>query len=70
MRRRAVILLCSMLLGAVLTGGLLTITGQSAERMEAQDSTELYAWWSLTYEAPNPDRLPVQVRFQWLKGLE
>ena len=28
------------------------------------------AWWSMMYEMPNPEQLPVRVRFQWLKGLE
>ncbi len=24
------------------------------------------AWWSLTYERPNPERLPVEVRWRWM----
>lgn len=64
MRRRAVILLCSMLLGAVITGA---VTGPGQAGGGKEDPAKVYAWWSLTYETPNPDRLPVQVRFQWLK---
>lgn len=36
----------------------------------AEEAVGLYAWWSLMYERPNPEKLPVKVRFQWLKGLE
>ena len=41
-----------------------------ARRTAAAEPAEVYAWWSLTYETPNPEKLPVKVRFQWLKGLE
>lgn len=36
----------------------------------AAEPARTVAWWSVMYETPNPERLPVQVRFQWLKGLE
>lgn len=45
----------------------------SMEKEESEDRNEpvrTIAWWSVMYEAPNPERLPVQVRLQWLKGLE
>lgn len=70
MRRRAVILLCSVLLGAVITGGMLLPERKEEENTAQEEPGEVYAWWSLTCETPNPDRLPVRVRFQWLKGLE
>lgn len=28
------------------------------------------AWWSLLYERPNPERLPVRVEWKWAKGLD
>ena len=42
----------------------------AAERAVLSEPVKTMAWWSLTYEMPNPEKLPVQVRFQWLKGLE
>ena len=45
----------------------------SMEKEESEDRNEpvrTIAGWSVMYEAPNPERLPVQVRLQWLKGLE
>ncbi len=38
--------------------------------LEAAKPVKTIAWWSLTYELPNPEKLPVKVRFQYLKGLE
>ncbi len=73
MRRKAGILVCSLLLG-LSAAGFLALPGM----MEGEDlgnaglsaPAETVAWWSLTCEMPNPEKLPVQVRFQWLKGLE
>ena len=73
MRRKAGILLCAMLLG-VSAAGCLALSGiaqeGSAKNAELAAPAETVAWWSLTCEMPNPEKLPVQVRFQWLKGLE
>ncbi len=40
------------------------------EETQLAEPVESLAWWSLTCELPNPDKLPVRVRFEWLKGLE
>lgn len=68
MRRNIWILLCSMLFGLGVTGCLMIPRGTQAET--AAEPARTVAWWSVMYETPNPERLPVQVRFQWLKGLE
>lgn len=66
MRKRARILFCSLLLGFAAAGCLAL-----PEALEEQDeAVRTVAWWSLTCEMPNPEKLPVSVRFQWLKGLE
>lgn len=76
MRRNIWILLCSMLFGLGVTGCLMIPRGTQAETAAetaietAAEPARTVAWWSVMYETPNPDRLPVQVRFQWLKGLE
>ncbi|MBS6396278.1 MAG: hypothetical protein KH452_03860 [Clostridiales bacterium] len=62
MRRKAAILICSLMLGLGLTGSLVI--------SEKQEPVQTVAWWSVMYEMPNPERLPVQVHFRWLKGLE
>ncbi len=55
-----------------MTGGLVYGYYTQTEEIvcEVQEIEEQYAWWSLMYERPNPKGLPVQVHFQWLKGLE
>ncbi|MBR5509925.1 MAG: hypothetical protein IKV59_07715 [Lachnospiraceae bacterium] len=76
MNRKIRILLCSILLGFSLTACLIlpgdsdscADTGLSAE--ECQEAVRTVAWWSTMYERPNPERLPVSIRFHWLKGLE
>lgn len=80
MRRNIWILLCSMLFGLGVTGCLMIPRGTQAETAAetaietaaetAAEPARTVAWWSVMYETPNPERLPVQVRFQWLKGLE
>lgn len=72
MRRKMWILLCSLWMGLLLTGGFVYIYNTQTEKTvcEVQEMEEQYAWWSMMYERPNPERLPVQVHFQWLKGLE
>lgn len=66
MRRRAGILLCSLLLGFG-AAGCMTLPYIFEEK---DQPAQTVAWWSLTCEMPNPEKLPVSVRFQWLKGLE
>lgn len=72
-RRAAGILAASALLGMA-AAGCMTLPQMSQEgreeAAELSDPTEILAWWSLTCELPNPEKLPVKVRFQWLKGLE
>lgn len=62
MRREFLILLCVILLGMGAAG--------AAAMRGTEELPRTVAWWSLIFERPNPDRLPVQVRFQWAKGLE
>ena len=62
MKKEMLIVLCSILLGMGTIG--------YAAHTEVQISEPCMAWWSLLYERPNPDRLPVRVQFRWLKGLE
>mgnify|MGYP004693813557 CR=1 FL=1 len=31
--------------------------------------TERVSWWTVFYERPNPNRLPVKVNFRLVKGL-
>lgn len=64
MKRNIGILLCSMMLGFSVTGCLVI------PRALRQEQAVEVAWWSTMYEMPNPEHLPVQVRFHWLKGLE
>lgn len=66
MRKNILILLCSMLFGLGVTGCLLIPRALRAET----GPVRTVAWWSVMYETPNPEQLPVQIRFQWLKGLE
>ncbi len=73
MERKVRILICSMILGLMVTGCMVVpeiLQTDTADVSAAAEPAEVYAWWSLTYEAPNPEKLPVEVRFQWLKGLE
>lgn len=75
MNRKIRILLCSMIFGLSLTA-CMVLQGTSGtekkddSKVELQESVCTVAWWSTMYETPNPERLPVKVRFQWLKGLE
>ncbi len=62
MRKRILILLCSISIG--LCGAACLC------RAERQRPIGRVAWWSLLYDRPNPDRLPVQIRFKWVKGLD
>lgn len=68
MKRKLLILLCSMLLGLGITGCLSIPCGLHAVPLEGgqEKPVRMVAWWSLMYEQPNPDRLPVEVKFQWL----
>ncbi len=72
MRRKMWRLLCSMFIGLFLTAGVVYgyQEGFWEAEEEVQQMQEEYAWWSLTYDRPNPEQLPVRVHFQWLKGLE
>lgn len=74
MNRKIRIALCSMIFGLSLTFCLIlpgdTKTQGSAGHTENWRAVQTVAWWSTMYERPNPDQLPVKVRFQWLKGLE
>ena len=62
MRRECLIILCAFLLGMSSVG--------YAARANMKNAAPCIAWWSLLYERPNPDRLPVRVHFLWAKGLE
>lgn len=46
-----------------------TIGGAQCAEMTSKAGQEL-AWWTLFYERPNPERLPVRVEFRLAKGLE
>ena len=76
MNRKIRILLCSMILGFSLTACLVLPGGTepsdkiSFSGREHREAVRTVAWWSTMYERPNPDQLPVKIRFQWLKGLE
>lgn len=85
MQRSVRILLCSLIFGFCVTGCMLIAhrqvapweqagTGQEASGEQAESSREepaaQVAWWSLIYERPNPERLPVRIHFRWAKGLE
>lgn len=68
MRKKVLILLCSVMFGLGVTGCLMIPKALQAET--AAEPSRTVAWWSVMYETPNPEQLPVRVRFQWLKGLE
>lgn len=68
MRRKIWILLCSLMFGLGVTGCLVIPRAVQEERVS--EPVRTMAWWSVMYETPNPEHLPVQIRFQWLKGLE
>ena len=73
MRRRIGILVCSVVTGLMAAGCMVIPEIQqvdTAEVAELSEPVKTIAWWSLTYELPNPEKLPVKVRFQYLKGLE
>lgn len=72
MRKKMWRLLCSMLIGLFLTASMVYMYQEGFLEVEdgVQQMQEEYAWWSLTYDRPNPKQLPVRVHFQWLKGLE
>lgn len=71
MRKKLLLLLCCVALGLAVSGCVITPTVQTVPGPEESEAlVQTMAWWSLMYEAPNPERLPVKVRFQWLKGLE
>ena len=63
MRRILLVLLCFLILGIGTAGWTIRVS-------ECRDEYRAVAWWTLLTERPNPDRLPVKVRFQWVKGLE
>lgn len=62
MRREILILLCAMVLGLGAAGCM--------AKMQAEEPVRTVAWWSLLYDRPNPEQLPVRVHFLWAKGLE
>lgn len=72
MGRKIWMLWCAMVLGLLMTIGWMGVCDrqQGEPASCAEEIQEEYAWWNLMYERPNPDRLPVEVHFQWLKGLE
>ncbi len=77
MRRRIGIFVCSVLAGVMATGCMMipevlqVDTAEVAQTgMPDHEPVMTMAWWSLTYEMPNPEKLPVKVQFQCLKGLE
>ncbi len=74
MSRKIRISVCALVLAAALAGTFLLPAAAEEKRVGAgvQPSEAEYtvAWWSMMYEMPNPEQLPVRVRFQWLKGLE
>ncbi|MCD8097557.1 MAG: hypothetical protein LUE31_05890 [Lachnospiraceae bacterium] len=59
MRRKITTLL--LILFLLSTAGGYTL----GETLRETNGTETMAWWSLLYERPNPERLPVKVSF-WL----
>lgn len=85
MQRSVRMLLCSLIFGFCVTGCMLIAyrqetpreqfgTGREAFSEQAEsgreEPTAQVAWWSLIYERPNPERLPVRIHFRWAKGLE
>ena len=72
MCRKMWMLVCSIVIGLCLTASMVYVyqEGLLEAEEEVQEMQEEYAWWSLTYDRPNPEQLPVHVRFWWLKGLE
>lgn len=73
MTKKVKILICSIVLGLTLTGCMVVpeiLQTETADVVGLAEPVKTVAWWSLTYEKPNPEQLPVRVRFQWLKGLE
>ena len=77
MRRRIGIFVCSVLAGVMASGCMMipeVLQADTEDVAEAglldQEPVMTVAWWSLTCEMPNPEKLPVKVQFQWLKGLE
>ncbi len=72
MCRKIMILLCSMIFGFCVTGCLfLPLAGEAGSLADRTPQPVCsVSWWSLMYEPPNPEKLPVQIRFRWLKGLE
>lgn len=70
MNRKIRIALCSMIFAFSLTLCLaLTDREKTTDVGEAEPVCTM-AWWSTMYERPNPERLPVRVRWALLKGLE
>ena len=63
MRRILLVLLCFLILGVGTVRWTIRVCGYCPE-------PRAVAWWTLLMERPNPDRLPVKVHFQWVKGLE
>lgn len=74
MSRRIRMFLCALVLCICAAGAVLIpeCLAEEPVRRDAPVPEAEYtvAWWSMMYEMPNPERLPVRVRFQWLKGLE
>lgn len=68
MRRKIWILLCSLMFGLGVTGCL--VIPHAVQKECVSEPVRTVAWWSVMYETPNPEHLPVKIRFQWLKGLE
>jgi len=59
MRARIGILLLVMVLG---------FSGSACLNRNMERETEKLSWWTLLYERPNPDRLPVKVSFWFAKN--
>lgn len=61
MRIKFLILICSVLLGF----GAAAYTVQTG----TEAPPRAVAWWSLMYERPNPEKLPVKVHFWWAEEI-
>ena len=61
MRVRVLLLICLLTAGIQFWGQLACCRGPEPIRT---------AWWSLTWQRPNPERLPVKIRFQYLSPPE
>lgn len=61
MRTKLLILACSMLIGLGAAAYMV--------KAEVKEPPRTVAWWSLMYERPNSEKLPVKVRFWWAEEI-